>query len=78
MKKITYIFGDGRLDKISQSDKYAKDFFYGFQLLEAKDIFKSKILEIHPFSNTKNIFLNFLLQFDKLLNKITFLQFHFY
>ena len=26
MKKITYVFGDGRINKLSKENEYAKDF----------------------------------------------------
>ena len=34
MKKITYIFGGGRLEKIDDQYNFAKDFYYGFHLVK--------------------------------------------
>ncbi len=29
-KKVTYVFGAGRLKKLSSDEKIAKEFFYGY------------------------------------------------
>ena len=68
-KKITYIFGDGRKDKILSSEKFAKEFFYSY--FEFKN--HSKEVNIIEFKERNNLFLNFL---DKILRKITDLSFY--
>ena len=78
MKKITYIFGGGRLVKINDEHNFAKDFYYGFHLLNNNKNYDAKILEIHPFTKSKTMFLSALQKIDILLTKLIFLQFHFH
>jgi glycosyltransferase involved in cell wall biosynthesis len=78
MKKITYVFGGGRLDKLSKEREYSKDFYYGYHLVKNNNNFETKILELYPFSNTEESTSKVLLALDKLLNKLTFLQFYFH
>lgn len=78
MKKITYIFGGGRLEKIDDQYNFAKDFYYGFHLVKNSKKYDTKILEIYPFSKSKTIFLSLLQKIDILLTKLIFLQFHFH
>ena len=78
MKKITYIFGGGRLTKLSKENDYAKEFFYGYHLVKQNKNFETSILELNPFSNIKGIAAKTILLLDKLLNKLAFLQFHFH
>lgn len=78
MKKITYVFGGGRLDKLSKENQYAKDFYYGYHLVKNSNIFDTKILELYPFSSSEDSTSRVLLALDKFLNKLTFLQFHFH
>ena len=78
MKKITYIFGGGRLEKINDQDSFAKDFYYGFHLLNNNKKYDTKILEIYPFTKSKTKYLSILQKIDILLTKLIFLQFHFH
>lgn len=78
MKKITYIFGGGRISKLEKENEYAKDFFYGYQLIKQNKNYKTGIIELNPFSKTNGITAKTLLFLDKLLNKLAFLQFHFH
>ena len=68
-KKITYIFGDGRKDKLQSNKIFAKEFFYSY--FEFKN--KSKDVNIIEFKENNNPYLKFL---DKLLRKITNLSFY--
>ena len=36
MKKITYVFGDGRINKLSKENEYAKDFFLWISYTKSK------------------------------------------
>ena len=78
MKKITYIFGGGRLEKINDKDSFAKDFYYGFHLLNNNKKYDTKILEIYPFTKSKTKYLSLLQKIDIFLTKLIFLQFHFH
>jgi len=78
MKKITYIFGGGRLEKLDNNHEYAKDFFYGYHLFKEDKKYETEILEIYPFTKSKTIFLTFIQKVDKILTKLIFLQFHFH
>jgi glycosyltransferase involved in cell wall biosynthesis len=76
MKKITYIFGPGRVSKLKKDTEYAKDFFYGFHYVSKDKNFETQIIEINPFSPTKNIFIRIFQKLDIIFNKVTFLRFH--
>ena len=78
MKKITYIFGDGRISKLQKANEYAKDFYYGYHLINQNNNFYTKILELHPFSESSKKHSKLLISLDKFLNKLTFLQFQFH
>ena len=78
MKKITYVFGDGRLNKLSKENEYAKDFYYGYHLMNQNSNYKTQILELYNETETKHKRLKLLYLFDKFLNKLTFLQFHYH
>ena len=67
-KKITYIFGDGRKDKLLSNKVFAKEFFYSY----FEFINKSKNVNIIEFKENNNPYLIFL---DKILRKITNLSF---
>ena len=78
MKKITYIFGDGRINKLSKENEYAKDFFYGYHILNQNNNYKTQIVELYSDTENKNKESKILFLLDKFLNKLTFLQFHFH
>ena len=78
MKKITYIFGDGRINKLSKENEYAKDFFYGYHILNQNNNYKTQIVELHSVTENKNKESKILFLLDKFLNKLTFLEFHFH
>ena len=75
MKKITYIFGGGRLVKINDEHNFAKDFYYGFHLLNNNKNYDAKILEIHPFTKSKTMFLSALQKIDILLTTLFVIEF---
>ena len=77
MKKITYVFGDGRINKLSKENEYAKDFFYGYHILNQNNNYKTQIVELYS-GIPKNKESKILYLLDKFLNKLTFLQFHFH
>lgn len=65
-KKLTYVFGAGRLKKLSSDEKIAKEFFYGYHFfLKNKNV---SIIEMNFPNDSKNFLLNFI---DKTLRKIT-------
>lgn len=65
-KKLTYVFGAGRLKKLSSDEKIAKEFFYGYHFfLKNKNV---SIIEMNFPNDSKNLLLNFI---DKTLRKIT-------
>ncbi len=78
MKKITYIFGDGRINKLAKENEYAKDFYYGYHLMNQNSNYNTQILELHTAIENKDEGSKILLLLDKFLNKLTFLQFHFH
>ena len=66
-ESITYVFGAGRLNKLSSGSIKAKEFFYGYQYF-SKKIKDLKIIEMEFPTNSKNRVLGFI---DKALRKIT-------
>tara|TARA_B100001029_G_scaffold179468_1_gene189104 strand:+ start:1997 stop:3127 length:1131 start_codon:yes stop_codon:yes gene_type:complete len=78
MLNVTYIFGDGRLNKLEKSHEYAKEFFYGFQQIKKNKKFNTQIVELLPFTRPEKGVLWFIKKIDTFLNKVTFLQFHYH
>ena len=54
MKKITYIFGDGRINKLVKENEYAKDFYYGYHLMNQNSNYNTQILELHTAIENKD------------------------
>ena len=68
-KKVTYIFGSGRLTKIENNEKFAKEMYYGY--FELSKIYNTKIVEtVYKSSKLKNFF-------TKVLKRLTGLGIHF-
>ena len=73
VKKICYIFIQGRKNKILSNEVEAKEFYYGLNYLqELKDI-KINIIE---FSNTNNWFSSILKTLDKVISKLISIPFY--
>ena len=68
-KKITYIFGDGRKDKLLSKKQFAKEFFYSYFEFQSH----CKELNIIEFKENNNPYLVFV---DKILRKVTNLSFY--
>ena len=69
-KKITYLFGEGRINRLQSTNETSDEFFYGYH--HVKEIYPdTKIIEMD--SNLKKPILNFL---DRILRKITHIPFY--
>ena len=69
-KKITYLFGEGRIKRLQSTTNTSDEFFYGYH--HVKEIYpETKIIEMDP--TLKKPILNF---FDRILRKITHLPFY--
>lgn len=67
--KVTYIYGSGRLTKIDNNEKFAKEMYYGYFALTK--IYNTKIIEtVYKSSKLKKIF-------TKVLKRLTGLGIHF-
>ena len=73
-KSITYIFGNGRTEKIKSSDEFASEFFYGYiELLNENE--EIEIIENNL--DKSKTFSKLFLIVDKILRKLTNLPFYF-
>ncbi len=73
-KKFTYVFGNGRTEKIKSSEDFASEFFYGYiELLNEK----KEIEIIENNLNKSKFFSKLFLIIDKILRKLTRLPFYF-
>ena len=73
-KSITYIFGNGRTEKIKSSDNFASEFFYGYiELLNENE--EIEIIENNL--DKSKFFSKLFLIVDKILRKLTNLPFYF-
>jgi glycosyltransferase involved in cell wall biosynthesis len=69
---ITYVFGNGRNDKLQKKDSFASEFFYGYVELH-KEFSQIKIIENN--SSKPKKFTSILIFLDKVLRKLTNLPF---
>jgi len=72
MKKITYVFINGRIKNIEENTVESKEFYYGSLFLKSQGL-DVHIIEFNDKSVRKNIFLKF---FDKVLSKYFSLPFY--
>ena len=65
-KTVSYVFGAGRLKKLTSGEKIAREFFYGYYFFsENKNV---PIIEMKLPNESKNVLLNYI---DKILRKLT-------
>ena len=54
--KITYIFGDGRLSKITDNQTFAEEMYYGY--FELKKSYDTELIEVQRIENKFRLFLS--------------------
>ena len=69
--KITYIFVTGRIDRLKNSEDFAKEMFYGYDYFENK--YNTQIIELH---DKKSLINKILKTIDRVVNKLTKLPFN--
>lgn len=67
--KITYIFGDGRLSKITDNQTFAEEMYYGY--FELKKSYDTELIEVQRIENKFRLFLS------KIFTKFSGLGIHF-
>ena len=74
-KKITYIFGYGRMPKILSNEIYAQEFFYSYSIFNNEN-YDLDVIEMGHLEDIKSLSFRFLLLIDRVLVKISRLPFY--